>query len=74
MELLVEAAGPDATALAIVHGGVISEACRQVTSSSAFAFLYAENGSLTRLMRLPSGKWALLAFNDTAHLPGHNGG
>jgi probable phosphoglycerate mutase len=53
MELLAEAAGPDATALAIV---------------------YAENGSLTRLMRLPSGKWALLAFNDTAHLPGHNGG
>ena len=73
MERLVEAAGPDATTLAIVHGGVISEACSQVTSSTPFAFLYAENGSLTRLMRLPSGKWALLAFNDTAHLPGRNG-
>ena len=73
MQLLVEAAGPDATTLAIVHGGVISEACSQVTGSRKFAFLYAENGSLTRLMCLPSGKWTLLAFNDTAHLPGRNG-
>jgi 2,3-bisphosphoglycerate-dependent phosphoglycerate mutase len=74
MELLVEAAGPDGTTLAIVHGGVISEVCSQVTGASAFAFLYAENGSLTRLMCLPSGKWTLLAFNDTAHLAGRNGG
>jgi probable phosphoglycerate mutase len=74
MELLVEAAGPDGTTLAIVHGGVISEVCSQVTGATAFAFLYAENGSLTRLMCLPSGKWTLLAFNDTAHLAGRNGG
>jgi probable phosphoglycerate mutase len=74
MELLIEAAGPDGTTLAIVHGGVISEVCRQVTGATPFAFLYAENGSLTRLMCLPSGKWTLLAFNDTAHLAGRNGG
>jgi 2,3-bisphosphoglycerate-dependent phosphoglycerate mutase len=73
MELLAQAAGPDNTALAVVHGGVISEACSQVTGASPFAFLYAENGSLTRLMCLPSGKWTLLAFNDTAHLRGRNG-
>jgi len=73
MERLVEAAGPDRMTLAVVHGGVISEACRQVTGSRPFAFLYAENGSLTRLMRLPSGRWALIAFNDTAHLPGDDG-
>jgi len=73
LELLVEAAGPDGKTLAIVHGGVISEACSQVTGSRSFAFLYAENGSLTRLMRLPGGTWALLAFNDTAHLRGLNG-
>jgi probable phosphoglycerate mutase len=72
--LLIEAAGPDGTTLAIVHGGVISEVCRQVTGATPFAFLYAENGSLTRLMCLPSGKWTLLAFNDTAHLAGRNGG
>lgn len=73
MERLVEAAGPDRTTLAVVHGGVIAEACRQVTDSRAFAFLYAENGSMTRLMRLPSGRWALIAFNDTAHLSGTDG-
>jgi 2,3-bisphosphoglycerate-dependent phosphoglycerate mutase len=73
MKLIVDAAGPDSVSLAVVHGGVISEACSQVTGSRAFAFLYAENGSLTRLMCLPNGTWALLAFNDTAHLHGANG-
>ena len=65
---VVTAVGPDATAVAIVHGGVIAEACRQATSSQAFAFLYAENASLTRIMRLATGRWALISFNDTAHL------
>jgi probable phosphoglycerate mutase len=73
MDRLVQAAGPDQTTLAVVHGGVISEACSQVTGSRAFAFLYAENGSLTRLMRLRSRRWALIAFNDTAHLAGADG-
>jgi 2,3-bisphosphoglycerate-dependent phosphoglycerate mutase len=73
LERLVDAAGPDRTTLAVVHGGVIAEACSQVTGSRAFAFLYAENGSLTRLMRLPSGRWALIAFNDTAHLTDGHG-
>jgi hypothetical protein len=44
-----------------------------VTGSRKFAFLYAENGSLTRLMRLPSGRWNLIAFNDTAHLATSDG-
>jgi probable phosphoglycerate mutase len=70
MERLAAAAGPDRTTFAVVHGGVISEVCSQVTGSRKFAFLYAENGSLTRLMRLPSGRWNLIAFNDTAHLAG----
>jgi 2,3-bisphosphoglycerate-dependent phosphoglycerate mutase len=68
MEHLVDAGGPDETVLAIVHGGVIAEACRQVTGSRAFAFLYADNGSITRVMRLRSRRWALISFNDTAHL------
>jgi probable phosphoglycerate mutase len=68
MEQLVEAGGPDETVLAVVHGGVIAEVCRQVTDSRAFAFLYADNGSITRIMRLPSRRWALISFNETAHL------
>jgi probable phosphoglycerate mutase len=73
MQQLVEAVGPDAVAIAFVHGGVIAEACRQVTGSQAFAFLYAENGSITRLVRMPSERWALISFNDTAHLQDDDG-
>jgi hypothetical protein len=28
------------------------------------------NGSVSRVMRLPDGRWQLIAFNDTAHLTG----
>lgn len=68
MDHVATVAGPDATAVAVLHGGVIAEICRQATQSSAFAFLYAENASISRVMRLSSGRWALRSFNDTAHL------
>lgn len=70
---LADDVGPDQVVFAVVHGGVIAEACRQVTGSRAFAFLYADNGSITRIMRLRSGRWALISFNDTAHLASANG-
>jgi probable phosphoglycerate mutase len=70
MTVLADAAGADRTTYAVVHGGVIAEICRQITESRAFAFLNGENGSLTRVMRLPSGRWNLISFNDTAHLAG----
>jgi probable phosphoglycerate mutase len=73
MERLVEAVGPNAIAVAFVHGGVIAEACRQATGSQAFAFLYAENGGITRLVRMASRRWALISFNDTAHLQDNRG-
>ncbi|MCW3011563.1 MAG: histidine phosphatase family protein [Solirubrobacterales bacterium] len=68
LRVIAGAVGRDATAIAVVHGGVIAEACRQATGSQAFAFLYADNGSITRLLLLPSGRWALRGFNDIAHL------
>jgi 2,3-bisphosphoglycerate-dependent phosphoglycerate mutase len=68
MTAIADAVGPDATAIAVLHGGVIAEAFRQATGSMPFAFLYAENASISRLMRLPSGRWALRSFNDIAHL------
>lgn len=68
LERVAHETGPDAVAVAVVHGGVIAEACRQATGSEPFAFLYAENGSITRLLRLASGRWALRGFNDVAHL------
>ena len=68
IEAVVAAAGPDATVAAIVHGGVIGEVCRQATDSRPFAFVHNDNGSLTRLVVLPGGRWLLRSFNDTAHL------
>jgi probable phosphoglycerate mutase len=60
--------GPDVSVAAIVHGGVIGEACRQATGSRAFAFVHSDNGSLSRLIVLPDGAWLLRTFNETAHL------
>lgn len=68
IDAIADATGPDASAIAFVHGGVIAEICRQATQSAAFAFLYAENGSISRLIRLSSGRWALRSFNDISHL------
>jgi probable phosphoglycerate mutase len=68
IQAVVALAGPDTHVAAIVHGGVIGEICRQATGSRPFAFVHADNGSLTRLIVLPDGGWLLRSFNDTAHL------
>ena len=68
VEGIVAATGPGRTAAAVVHGGVIGEICRQATESRPFAFIHADNGSLTRLVVLGDGRWLLRSFNDTAHL------
>ena len=69
LEHLARATGPDATAVAVVHGGVIAELCHQVTGSDRFAFINVENASITMLLRTAAGRWRLRSFNDTAHLP-----
>jgi probable phosphoglycerate mutase len=68
IETVVAATGPGAVAVAVVHGGVIGEACRQATDSRRFAFVHADNGSLTRLVVWPDGRWLLRSFNDVSHL------
>jgi probable phosphoglycerate mutase len=70
---IVERAGPDVSAVAIVHGGVIGELCRQATESRPFAFIHSDNTSITRLVVLPDGRWLLRSFNDIAHLASLNG-
>jgi probable phosphoglycerate mutase len=65
---VVAAVGADARAVAVVHGGVIGELCREATASRPFAFIHAENTSLTRLVVLPGRRSLLRSFNDTAHL------
>jgi probable phosphoglycerate mutase len=52
----------------VLHGGVITEVCRQVTGSRPFAFLEVDNTAITRLLRFADGRWRLRYFNETAHL------
>ena len=73
IERIVAAVGPDAVAAAVVHGGIIGEACRQATRSRPFAFIHADNGSLTRIVVFDSGHWMLRSFNDISHLPVRTG-
>jgi probable phosphoglycerate mutase len=67
---IVDRAGPDASAVAVVHGGVIGELCRQATGSRPFAFIHSDNASISRIVVLPDGRWMLRSFNDVAHLAG----
>jgi 2,3-bisphosphoglycerate-dependent phosphoglycerate mutase len=50
------------------HAGVIAEACRQATGSRPFAFLRAENASITRIVVDRRGRLSLQTFNDVSHL------
>jgi probable phosphoglycerate mutase len=59
---------PGATVAAVVHGGVIGELCRQCSDSRPFAFVHADNGSLTRIAVLPDGRRWVRTFNERAHL------
>jgi probable phosphoglycerate mutase len=65
---IVGALGPGAMGAAFVHGGVIAELCRQATASRPFAFLHADNASISRLVVFADGSWLLRSFNEIAHL------
>lgn len=61
---------PGRRAVAFLHGGVIGELCRQATLSRPFAFVHADNCSISRMVVFAQGWWLLRGFNDTAHLRG----
>jgi 2,3-bisphosphoglycerate-dependent phosphoglycerate mutase len=63
----IAAAHPDQRVAAVVHGGVIGQALALATGSRPFAFLGADNGSISRLVVMPQ-RWVLRGYNDTAHL------
>jgi probable phosphoglycerate mutase len=65
---ILEGLGPGMTVAAVVHGGVIGELCRQASDSRPFAFIHADNGSLTRLVVLPDGRRWMRSFNEAGHL------
>jgi probable phosphoglycerate mutase len=68
LQRMVEGLEPGRTIAAVVHGGVIGELCRQASDSRPFAFVHADNGSLTRLVLLPEGHWWVRSFNEGGHL------
>lgn len=68
IDRILDGLQPGATVAAVVHGGVIGELCRQASDSRPFAFVHADNGSLTRIVVLPDGRWWMRTFNEYAHL------
>lgn len=70
LDKVVAAVGPGSVACAVVHGGVIGEIARQATRSRPFAFVHADNCSISRLVVFADGRRLLRSFNDTAHLGG----
>jgi probable phosphoglycerate mutase len=51
------------------HGGVIATILSEATGSRPFAFLGADNGSISHIVITPE-RWIVRRFNDTAHLNG----
>ena len=60
-------AHPDRRVAVFVHGGVIGAILAMATSSRPFAFIAADNASISHLVVQP-GRWTLRRFNDTGHL------
>lgn len=63
----IAAAHPDGTVAAFTHGGVIGKVMQLATASRPFAFVGADNASITHLVVLPD-RWLVRAWNDTGHL------
>ena len=64
----IAAAHPDGRVVAVVHGGVIGQLLSMATGSSGFAFVGADNGSISELVVQSDGRWRVRRFNDVAHL------
>jgi probable phosphoglycerate mutase len=65
----IAACHPGQRVAAFTHGGVIGAALALASGSRPFAFLGAENTSISRLV-LTTDRWYVRGFNDTAHLDG----
>ncbi len=51
------------------HGAAIGELLAQATGSEPFAFLGADNASISRLV-VTGARWVLRGYNDTSHVTG----
>ncbi len=65
----IVAAHPGGRVVAFSHGAAIGEILAQATSSAPFAFVGADNASISRIV-VTDDHWVLRGYNDTAHLTG----
>ena len=63
----IAAAHRDQQVAVFAHGGVIGEVLAQASGSRPFAFIGADNASISRLI-VTEERWFVRGFNDTAHL------
>jgi probable phosphoglycerate mutase len=63
----IAAAHPDQCVAAFTHGGVIGQALAIAAGSRPFAFIGAENASISRIV-ITADRWIIRGYNDTAHL------
>ncbi|MFL2786887.1 MAG: histidine phosphatase family protein [Paracoccaceae bacterium] len=65
--LRIASSHPDQLVAVVVHGGVIAAAMSLATGAAPFAFLQAENGSISRLV-IDRDKMKVRGYNDVSHL------
>ena len=63
----IVAVHPGGLVVVFSHGAAIGELLAQATSSAAFAFLGADNASISKLV-VTEERWVLRGYNDIAHL------
>jgi probable phosphoglycerate mutase len=63
----IAAAHPDQRVVVVVHGGVIGTLLSLATGSEGFAFIGADNASISEVV-VHGDRWIVRRFNDTAHL------
>jgi probable phosphoglycerate mutase len=63
----ITAAHPDERVVVVAHGGVIGNLLHQATGSRPWAFVGADNASISHLV-VTVDRWILRRFNDTTHL------
>jgi probable phosphoglycerate mutase len=68
IETIASSVPAGTVAVAFAHGAVIGQLCAMATGSRPFAFIHADNGSISRLVVHEDGRWLLRSFNETRHL------
>ncbi len=65
----IATAHPGGRVVVFSHGAAIGEILAQATQSEPFAFLGADNASISKIV-VSAERWVLREYNDTSHLTG----